>query len=145
MDHVAPPLQLVAHIKRSIEVGQSPRSGILAFVQAERSAFAKEVATWVSLLDQGLDTQLILQRQKSRYRRGVLELAERGLRGESIYTYLCQIEQEIIEACEDEISRKLSKLPFLLLGPLLLMQFPAFLLLLFGPLLENFFHSLGGG
>jgi len=145
MDHIAPPLQLVANIKRSVEVGSSIRSGILAFIQAENSNFAKDVSKWISLNDQGLDTMFILQKQRSQYRRSLLELLERGLRGESIYVYLCQLEQEIIEACQDEISRKLSKLPFLLLGPLLLMQFPAFLLLLFGPLLENFFHSLGGG
>jgi hypothetical protein len=145
MDHIAPPLQLVANIKRSVEVGSSIRSGILAFIQSENSNFAKDVSKWISLNDQGLDTAIILQKQRSQYRRSLLELLERGLRGESIYVYLCQLEQEIIDACQDEISRKLSKLPFLLLGPLLLMQFPAFLLLLFGPLLENFFHSLGGG
>jgi len=145
MDHIAPPLQLVANIKRSVEVGSSIRSGVLSFIQAENSHFAKDVSKWISLNDQGLDTAIILQKQRSQYRRSLLELLERGLRGESIYVYLCQLEQEIIEACQDEISRKLSKLPFLLLGPLLLMQFPAFLLLLFGPLLENFFHSLGGG
>lgn len=145
MDHIAPPLQLVAYIKRSVEVGSSVRSGVLAFIHTERSCFAKDVSKWISLTDQGLETTQILQKQRSQYRRSVLELLERGLRGESIYVYLCQLEQEIIEACQDEISRKLSKLPFLLLGPLLLMQFPAFLLLLFGPLLENFFHSLGAG
>jgi hypothetical protein len=115
------------------------------FVRSERSGYAKDVSKWISLCDQGLDTTQALQKQRSRYRRSLLELLERGLRGESIYVYLCQLEQETIEACQDEISRKLSKLPFLLLGPLLLMQFPAFLLLLFGPLLQNFFHSLGGG
>lgn len=145
MDHIAPPLLLVAHVKRSIEVGSSLRSGVFAFIHRSRSDFSKDVSKWISLRDQGLESSLVLEKQRSQYRRSVLELLERGLRGESIYGYLCQLEQEIMEACEDEISRKLSKLPFLLLGPLLLMQFPAFLLLLFGPLLENFFHSLGGG
>jgi hypothetical protein len=145
MDHIAPPLQLIAEVKRSIESGASVRSGVLSFIQVSRSDFAKDVSKWISWRDQGLETQSIAQNQRSQYRRGLLELLERGLRGESIYTYLIQLELETIEACEDEISRKVSKLPFLLLVPLLLMQFPAFLMLLFGPLLENFFHSLGGG
>lgn len=145
MDHIAPSLQLITYVKRSIEIGSSARSGILSFIRVERSLFAKDVSKWISLYDQGLETTQILQKQRSQYRRSLFELLERGLRGESIYVYLSQLEQETIDACQDEISRKLSKLPFLLLGPLLLMQFPAFLLLLFGPLLQNFFHSLGGG
>jgi hypothetical protein len=145
MDYIAPSLQLIAYVKRSIEAGSSARSGVLLFIRSERSNFTKDVLKWISLCDQGLETTQILQKQRSLYRRSLLELLERGLRGESIYVYLCQLEQETIEACQDEISRKLSKLPFLLLGPLLLLQFPAFLLLLFGPLLQNFFHSLGGG
>ncbi|MEN0059151.1 MAG: hypothetical protein AAGB31_09985, partial [Bdellovibrio sp.] len=58
---------------------------------------------------------------------------------------LNRLEEEIIEACREEMAERLAQLPFILLVPLLLFQFPAFLLLLFGPLLNNFFHSLGGG
>lgn len=145
MVHIAPPLQLISYVKRAIETGQSARSGVVTFVRSERSNFAKDVSKWLAHLDQGIETAPLLLLQRSQYRRSLLELLERGLRGESIYVYLCQLELETIEACEDEIQRKLSKLPFLLLGPLLLMQFPAFLMLLFGPLLDNFFHSLGGG
>lgn len=145
MDHIAPPLQLIAHVKRSIETGHSVRNGVLGFVRGERSSFAKDVSKWLANLDQGLSTTTTLSTLSSPYRRSLLELLERGMRGESIYVYLCQLEQETIEACQDEINRKLAKLPFLLLGPLLLMQFPAFLMLLFGPLLDNFFHSFGAG
>ncbi len=145
MDHVAPPLQLIAYVKRSIESGQSVRSGVLGFVRSERSDFAKNVSKWLGCLDQGLSTSFLISAQRSQYRRGLLELLERGMRGESVYVYLCQLEQETIEACQDEIDRKLAKLPFLLLAPLLLLQFPAFLILLFGPLLDNFLHSFGAG
>ncbi|MBS1968977.1 MAG: hypothetical protein JSU04_01650 [Bdellovibrionales bacterium] len=145
MDHIAPPLQLIAHVKRSIETGHSTRTGVLSYVRAERSSFAKDVSKWLGHLDQGLPVGYLLVRHQSQYRRSLLELLERGMRGESIYVYLCQLEQETIEACQDEINRKLAKLPFLLLAPLLLLQFPAFLMLLFGPLLDNFFHSFGGG
>lgn len=145
MDHIAPPLQLIAYVKRSIETGQSVRSGVLGFVRGERTTFAKDVSKWLASLDQGLSTASLLSAHSSQYRRSLLELLERGLRGESIYVYICQLEQETIEACQDEINRKLAKLPFLLLCPLLLLQFPAFLMLLFGPLLDNFFHSFGGG
>lgn len=81
----------------------------------------------------------------SLYRRSLLQILERGLRGEAVYSVLLQLETELVEACQEEISNKVARLPFILLIPLLLFQFPAFLMLLFGPLLQNFFHSLGGG
>jgi hypothetical protein len=145
MEYIAPPLQLIAEVKRAIESGASVRKGILSYIQFSRTEFSKDVSKWISWHDQGLESQIIVQKQGSQYRRGLLELLERGIRGETIYPHLIQLEIETIEACEDEITQKVTKLPFLLLVPLLLMQFPAFLLLLFGPLLENFFHSLGGG
>lgn len=145
MEHIAPPLQLILSVKRAIESGSSVRSGIIAFVQADRSEFSKDVSKWVSLMDQGLETAIVVQRQRSQYRRSLLLLLERAMHGESVHLFLCQLEIETIDACHDEIARKLAQLPFWLLGPLLLLQFPAFLMLLFGPLLHNFFHSLGGG
>lgn len=145
MEYIAPPLKLITEVKRAIESGTSVRCGVLAYVQNSREDFSRDVSKWISCRDQGLSYQLIIQNQASQYRRSLLELLERGMRGESIYSHLLQLEIETIEACEDEIERKVTKLPFLLLVPLLLMQFPAFLMLLFGPLLENFFHSLGGG
>lgn len=145
MEHIAPPLQLILDVKRAIESGSSIRSGVLMFLKTNSSEFSRDVSKWVSLLDQGMDTSIVVHRQRSQYRRSLLELLERAMHGESIHIFLCQLEIEIIDACHDEIARKLSKLPFLLLAPLLLMQFPAFLMLLFGPLLQNFFHSLGAG
>ncbi|MBK9324581.1 MAG: hypothetical protein IPM97_16830 [Bdellovibrionaceae bacterium] len=145
MDYLAPPLHLITEVKRSIESGASVRSGILVYLQASSEDFSKDVSKWISWQDRGLDVSAIVHGQRSRYRRSLLELLQRGLSGEGIYSYLLLLEEETIEACDDEISRKITKLPFILLVPLLLMQFPAFLLLLFGPLLENFFHSLGSG
>lgn len=145
MEHIAPPLQLILDVKRAIESGNSIRSGVLMFLKTNSSEFSRDVSKWVSFIDQGMDTSIVVHRQRSQYRRSLLELLERAMHGESIHVFLCQLEVEIVDACHDEIARKLSKLPFLLLAPLLLMQFPAFLMLLFGPLLQNFFHSLGAG
>lgn len=145
MEGLAPPLQLLWEVKRAMERGQSVKQGVLGFVRGGDGEFSAQVAQWLALLQQGQETRACLEGVSSLHRRTLLQVLERGLRGESIYSTLQQLESEIIEACEDEISRKVARLPFLLLGPLLLFQFPAFLLLLFGPLLQNFFHSLGGG
>ncbi|MNL37018.1 hypothetical protein D3C87_1591390 [compost metagenome] len=145
MECVAPPLALLLAVKRSLEKGHPAKHGVLNYLKKEEGPFPQFVSKWLAHLQQGQATQELLRQEKSIHRRVLLQLLERGMRGESIYLPLTQLEDEIIEACQHELSQKLAKLPFLLLIPLLLFQFPAFLLLLFGPLLQNFFHSLGGG
>lgn len=145
MEGVAPPLALLLAIKRSLEKGQSVRAGLNYYLHREKNDFALVVVQWMGLLQQGHSTRKLLLSVKSLHRQVLLELLERGLSGEPIYQALLQLETEIIEACQDEMNETLARLPFILLVPLLLFQFPAFLMLLFGPLLQNFFHSLGGG
>ncbi|MGZ3770323.1 MAG: hypothetical protein ACXVCP_11930 [Bdellovibrio sp.] len=145
MEGLAPPLELLSCVKRSIEKGQSVKQGILIYVKKGQGDFIIIVTRWMGLLQQGHDTRECIQAVTSLHRRTLLQVLERGLRGESIHSVLLRLEEEIIEACHDELTNKIAQLPFLMLIPLLLFQFPAFLMLLFGPLLKNFFHSLGGG
>lgn len=145
MESIAPPLVLLAAVKRAMEKGQPVRQGIQGYLKTNEGDFAKMVTRWWALLQQGQETIFLLRELQSLHRQVLLQLLERGLAGESIYNALLQLESELIEACQDELANKIARLPFLLLVPLLLFQFPAFLLLLFGPLLQNFFHSLGGG
>lgn len=145
MEGLAPPLELLACVKRSVEKGQSVKQGILIYIKKGQGDFVTVVTRWLGLLQQGHDTRDCIQGVASIQRRTLLQILERGLLGESIHAVLLRLEEEIIEACHDELTNKISQLPFLMLIPLLLFQFPAFLMLLFGPLLKNFFHSLGGG
>lgn len=145
MEGVAPPLALLLCVKRILEKGQPVKQGVLYYLKRHDGEFAIEVSRWMALLQQGKDTQGVINSLSSQYRQVLLQLLERGMRGESVYSAIQGLEEELIEACEEEITNKLARLPFLLLVPLLLFQFPAFLMLLFGPLLQNFFHSLGGG
>lgn len=145
MEGVAPPLELLLVVKRSLEKGQPTKEGVHLYLKRNQGEFALQVGQWFSLLQQGKDTQFLVSSLNSQHRKTLLAVLERGLRGESIYEMLSLLEGEIIEACHDEITNKLARMPLVLLIPLLLFQFPAFLLLLFGPLLQNFFHSLGGG
>jgi hypothetical protein len=145
MEGVAPPLSLLLCVKRGLEKGQPAKVGILLYLKRHQGEFPEQVSRWLALLQQGKDTHGLIKEISSPHRQVILQLLERGLRGEAIYNVLLTLEEEVIEACQEEMSTKLAKLPFILLVPLLLFQFPAFLLLLFGPLLQNFFHSLGGG
>lgn len=140
MENLAPPLLLVVNLKREMERGHSVREALAKYLHETNDDFAQVVAAWHVRVEQGLDYKY--SSIKSLPRRALLMLLERGLRGEAIFQHLQRLELEIIESCQEEIQQKLQKLPFILMLPLLLLQFPAFLLLLFGPFLENFFHSL---
>lgn len=144
MEGLAPPLELLLCVKRSIEKGQSVKTGVLNYIGRSNGEFAVVVTRWLGLLQQGQDPQACLHAILSMHRRTLLHVLERGLRGESIHAVLLQLEGEIVEACHEEITNKIAKLPLVMLIPLLLFQFPAFLMLLFGPLLHNFFPSFGG-
>ena len=146
MENVAQPLQLLWQIKRSLERGRSCKDGILCYIKVSQvrsdDLWHQEISEWLWRLQQGLPLAEILHRQKSSQRKILLSVLERGLRGEAIYSFLSQIEQEFVEGAEKEIEQSLTKLPFKIMIPLLLLLFPAFLLLLFGPLLQNFLQSI---
>lgn len=145
MEGVAPPLELLLAVKRSLEKGQTAKQGVHQYLKRCDGEFPTTVSKWMALLHQGKETQELISGISSQHRQVLLQLLERGMRGEAIYNVLLTLEEEILEACHEDLTNKLARLPFILLVPLLLFQFPAFLMLLFGPLLQNFFHSLGGG
>ncbi len=145
MENIAPPLALLLCVKRAIEKGQPVKSGLFQYIRRYEGEFPELIVKWLGLLQQGQDANALLMSQPSLHRRVLLQLMQRGLQGEAVFVALSQLEVEIIEACHDELGTKLARLPFIMLIPLLLFQFPAFLMLLFGPLLQNFFHSFGGG
>lgn len=143
MDNINPGLALLLTVRRSLERGLSVKDGILNYLKTNSDSFGQDVTTWYGLWQQNLSTAEYVSDQKSPYRRALFLTLERGLRGEPIYNYLVTLEEEIIKACETSIKQTLGRLPFILLIPLLLFQLPAFLLLLFGPLLRQFFEALG--
>lgn len=143
MENLAPPLELVLKVKYDLDKGFSVRYSILNYINQNSDDFRAYVVRWLSLFDQGKSTDSLKDKIQSNLRKSVLDVLEKGLKGEPILKTLELLEQEIILSCEAEIDEKLQKLPFLLLIPLLLFQLPAFLLLLFGPLMGKLLSSFG--
>ncbi len=143
MESMNPALLLLLTVKRHLERGQSVKIGIVEYLRTEETPFRDQVATWFNLWQQGLTTEPILRKQTSIYRNILLQTLERGLRGESICSFLVELETEIIKACEHALSQSLGRLPFILMVPLLLFQLPAFMILLFGPILSRFLEAMG--
>jgi hypothetical protein len=79
----------------------------------------------------------------SDYQRAFWELISRGLEGQPIVEPLTALEAEIETAANHELDQHLATLPFKALIPLLGLQFPAFALLLLGPLMRELAKGLG--
>lgn len=141
MEGIAPPLALLISVRHALEQGQPVKIGIQNYLSKHQDEYSFQVLQWLSMIQQGQPTHKLTLQISSIYRRNLLNLLERGLKGESIHMTLTHFQDEIIEACQDEIARKIAVLPMKLLLPMLGAQFPAFIILLFGPILQNFFHS----
>lgn len=142
MEDLAPPLKLILYIKRSMESGKSINEGLKNYFQEIRDEFSPHVWGWYECVQKDLDVEAVLAGINSQYRKSLLRLLFRGLKKESIFEALLNLEHETIQACQLEIDEKLTKLPYVLMIPVLFFQFPALLLLILGPLIQNFIESL---
>jgi hypothetical protein len=138
MENIAPPLEMLLSIRWSLEKGDSVRVSVINYIdEISDLKWKEEVTLWWSVCNARASTQAIHARQKSLYRLTVLQILEQGLAGAPIYQQICQLEEETRLACEDEIEKYSALLSIRALIPLLFLQFPAFFLLLLGPLLAT--------
>lgn len=144
MDGLAPPLRCLSEIKMAMLNGSSLREALRSYLQMTEDEFSSCVHRWLLLVEAQQDTKALKLKLQSPYRRSLLETFEHGLSGEPILERLNELESEVHRACFDELERHLQKLPLLTMIPLLLCQFPAFLMLLLGPLLHEFMQGLSG-
>lgn len=142
MDGVNPCLALISEVRRAQEGGESVRVGLRRYAGG-RDLFAQQCGRWLLLFEKGGDPSIVMREIRSPYRRILFGLLERGLRGEPISAALRDVEADIIQACRLEMDRHLALLPFRLMIPLLLLIFPALMLLLFGPFLDALSKGFG--
>ena len=140
METLAPALELVLEVRFAIEKGESLKRTLWNYIgQNSIQSWCDILRIWLQMLETGRSPENILQKRSFAERR-VLELLEQGLRGESIFSQLCSLEEELFEASRLEMEGFVATLSVKALIPLLFFQFPAFLLLLFGPFLTQFMH-----
>ena len=143
MESLAPPHQCIFALRSKIETGMSLRSSLQSYFKTENSPFSQQLWLWVH---HGAEMKNVFQHTdliKSPYRRALMNLISSGLQGHPIHQQLIDLEKEIKEASLREIDEEVRKLPIKLMVPLLLLQFPAFLVLLFGPILSELLARLG--
>ena len=140
MAPLAPPLQATLNIRLYLELGFSVSHSIKYYAKKfPEDNFAKSLGEWIFFEE----TERIYDLSHfSPYRRNLVEILKRGLKGEPILERLEEFEEELKDICKNELEKHLEKLPFISLIPLMIFQFPAFLLLFIGPLVLNLFSSL---
>lgn len=142
MENLSFLLKLCLHVRVSIEGGEALRISLMRFSSLEVSALHLRLGQWLQHFDQSGGENCAESFFSNHYILVFLEVLSQGLAGHSIYDRIKAVEEEIIEVCKDEFQRELDKLPYVLMVPLLLFMFPAYLLLLLGPILNMFLKEL---
>lgn len=142
MAHINPLLNSISEIRHRLESGESLRSSLPVAFNTEDLKWNQTTKRWLVALEHGSPAEKLVETIKSPYRRVFLEMVAAGLAGSPIYQTLLELEREVHSACELELDANLRRLPFLAMLPVLLLMFPAFLILLLGPALIHLLQEL---
>jgi len=143
VEGIAPPLKMVLQLRLDIENGQSVRKALNRFlIQSPVNEFKNFLEFWIAVREKNGVKGLRAHPGWTSWRQVVLEVIERGLEGTPILEELKQLELDLIETSENQIEHELRALPIVSLIPVLLLQFPAYLLLLLGPWIKQLLENL---
>lgn len=140
MENISPSLTFLLEVRAALESGYSVRTGVIQFLQKDKTSFHPTVATWFAKLEHQQNVQELL-RDLHPCRRALLLTLERGLHGTPIQNVLIELEKEIVTSCENEMDEQIQTLPTKMLIPLLFFMFPSYLILLFGPFIEMILNN----
>ncbi|MBE8162632.1 MAG: hypothetical protein HAW63_01425 [Bdellovibrionaceae bacterium] len=135
-------LSCTSYITLSLKQGVYLKLSLNTWVFENSDAFALELREFLQHWESGASLDALIKKKSSYLKSSFFELLHFGLQGRSVYAPLKALEKELFEEAWRQAHRQLSKLPYIMLVPLLFFQLPAFLLLLFGPLLQNFLNQL---
>lgn len=137
MEDISPTLIFLWDLKRALEKSQSVSVGIKVFLNKKlKHAFYFQVERW--WMSQNNASSPFDKSKLCSSRAYLLEIAELGLKGQSILEILKSYECELVKSCENEVEQHIAKLPLLLMFPLMGLIFPSMMLLLIAPLLKSF-------
>lgn len=142
MEGLSPHLKIVMMLRMSLESGESLRTGIKFYLETIQDDVSRDLSRWIVFIEKPQQVSgSISEVSLTPTRKLIFELIRRGLQGEMILQTLIQLEDELCELNKIELERFAASLPMKILMPLLIFQFPALLILLFGPLLRQMFQS----
>ncbi|MDZ4662835.1 MAG: hypothetical protein SGJ18_14580 [Pseudomonadota bacterium] len=137
MVDINPLFKLISELRMQMESGLSTKSALELYLQKNEGEFCGLVRQWFIGLQHQSDNSRIIDNCTSPYRKVFFQILESGFKGQMIYDPLCQLEEEVNYACEQELELALQRLPFKLMVPMLILLFPAYLILLIGPIIKQ--------
>lgn len=139
MENLKDLLALTLRLRTSLECGEALRPVLTEFFKTNETHFSIKLSEWLFLFDQtGKSHQVFV----SHHAQILVTILAEGLGGHAIYERLLGYEEELLEHIENVIQQKLDALPYILMVPLLLLMFPAYLILILGPVLNNFIQNM---
>jgi hypothetical protein len=143
MENMTPPLlAAVREVHWRIVSGKSMKESLQLYLESSATPFTRRLREWWILKNQGraIDEALF----STHLQKAFIHLIERGCGGQPTLEPLRALEAEIEEAARAELELFLAALPFRVMLPMLFFIFPAYLLLLLGPVLRDLTQQLGG-
>lgn len=135
-------LSCTSYITLSLKQGVYLKRSLNTWASENSDAFTVELREFLQHWEAGFNVESLIKKKTSYLKSSLFELFYFGLQGRGIYLPLKALEEELFKEAQRQVHRQLSRLPYVMLVPLLLFQLPSFLLLLFGPLLKNFLTQL---
>ena len=137
MDTLTPPiLTAVRELRWHLSSGFSLKLSVQRYLARSTDEFARTLREMWILFEQGGPVECRLPGRPA-FTKTFWSLLERGARGEPVLEAMTALEADLESAALQDVEDHLSYLPFKALFPLLLFQFPAFGLVLLGPILRE--------
>lgn len=130
MDYLAPLAELVLFIVYEIEIGHSVRSACLNFTLQKNNTLVSRLLILIQSFENGEN----FKSDQKGLERFIFMTLWKGFEGYPILKILKDAEVEILLRCREDLEAHLEAMPFKLLLPLLLLAFPAFLIVTIFPI-----------
>ena len=143
-----PVLNFLITVEESLSRGEAVRDAVLAWLGRERTRshdFQREVLEFLRKTER-IDPSYAFDasdlRCRTLFRHSLFAILADGMNGSSILPRLRELRIEVEAQLELDMKAHVESLPLKMLVPLLLCMFPAFLILLLGPITRNFVEAL---
>jgi len=139
MENVAPTLLCAVYLHRFIENGDSMAVALRKYLNQFNDACAVEVAQVLLCYEQGRQYSIPTM---SPQREALFLIIQNALNGYPVSPALNHLTEELYTSSYAEMEQYAVILTHRVLVPVLLLQFPALLLLILGPLIQSFLEAL---
>lgn len=136
----------VLFLEEGLARGESVRDALLVWYQTESKTsadptFNREILRFLRQTEMS-EANLREERYQTLFREDLFSILAAGVQGHAILTRLRELRTEIDAQLELDMKAHVESLPLKMLVPLLLCMFPAFLVLLLGPITRNLLEAL---